>query len=180
MLSVAPPAPGWVSLAVATYARYFPVMASRTPRSRAAQAAAALLTERVRYVEDLDQAVTAQRAAEAAVETAQRAAEAAADEARSAYVAARSGGWTDAELAQLGYRDARPARVAARRRTDSAPSGKAPNSAAKDVASSAAAPSRDGAGSSAPVGADPSPRASHDSVPLHAAAADAPRPAPLD
>lgn len=85
-------------------------MASKTPRGRAAKAAAQLLQERVRYIEDLEAACADERAAQDAIEAAQESARKAAEASRAAYSAAHNAGWTDAELTQLGYGDARPSR----------------------------------------------------------------------
>jgi hypothetical protein len=85
-------------------------------RSRAAQAAKELLDARVSQVEALDAAISKQRDAEAAVELAARAASDAAEDAQRVYAEARRAGWTDSELEQLGYAEARPPRSGPRTR----------------------------------------------------------------
>jgi hypothetical protein len=88
-------------------------MTATTGRQAAAAAAKTLLADRIALVETLGAALDTHRRAEEAVTTARTAAAAAAQHARDAYDAAKTGGWTAAELTKAGLR----APAAARART---------------------------------------------------------------
>ena len=83
-----------------------------TTGKQAAAAAKTLLAERIALVETLGAALDTHRHAEEAVTTARAAAAAAtaAQQARDAYDAAKTGGWTAAELTKAGLRAPNPAR----------------------------------------------------------------------
>ena len=84
-----------------------------TGKQAAAAAAKTLLADRIALVETLGAALDTHRRAEQAVTTARTAAATAAQHARDAYDAAKTGGWTAAELNKAGLR----APAAARTRT---------------------------------------------------------------
>ncbi len=80
-------------------------MTTTTGKQAAAAAAKTLLAERIALVETLGAALDTHRRAEQAVTTARAAAAAtAAQQARDAYDAAKTGGWTAAELNKAGLR----------------------------------------------------------------------------
>ena len=81
-----------------------------TTGKQAAAAAKTLLAERIALVETLGAALDTHRRAEEAVTTARAAAATAAQQARDAYDAAKTGGWTAAELTKAGLRAPNPAR----------------------------------------------------------------------
>ena len=87
-----------------------------TGKQAAAAAAKTLLADRIAFVETLGAALDTHRRAEQAVTTARTAATAA-QHGRDAYDAAKTGGWTAAELNKAGLR----APAAARTRTTTAP-----------------------------------------------------------
>ncbi len=88
-------------------------MTATTGKQAAAAAAKTLLAERIALVETLGAALDTHRRAEQAVTTARSAADAAAQHARDAYDAAKTGGWTAAELNKAGLRPPAPARTRA-------------------------------------------------------------------
>ncbi len=75
-----------------------------TGKSAAAQAAKALLAERIALVDQLGAAVDAHQRARDAITAAQATADAAAAEVQAAFDAAKAGGWTTAELHKVGLR----------------------------------------------------------------------------
>ncbi len=79
-------------------------MTTTTGKQAAAAAAKTLLAERIALVETLGAALDTHRRAEQAVTTARAAAATAAQQARDAYDAAKTGGWTAAELNKAGLR----------------------------------------------------------------------------
>jgi len=101
-------------------------MTATTGRQAAAAAAKTLLADRIALVETLGAALDTHRRAEQAVTTARFAAATAAQHARDAYDAAKTGGWTAAELNKAGLR----APAAARTRTTTAPHNTDPEAAA--------------------------------------------------
>ncbi len=85
-------------------------MTATTGRQAAAAAAKALLADRIALVETLGAALDTHRRAEEAVTTARTTAATAAQHARDAYDAAKTGGWTAAELNKAGLRAPAPTR----------------------------------------------------------------------
>ncbi len=75
-----------------------------TGKQAAAAAAKTLLADRIALVETLGATLDTHRRAEQAVTTARTAAATAAQHARDAYDAAKTGGWTAAELNKAGLR----------------------------------------------------------------------------
>jgi hypothetical protein len=92
-------------------------MTATTGKQAAAAAAKTLLADRIALVETLGAALDTHRRAEQAVTTARTTAATAAQHARNAYDAAKTGGWTAAELTKAGLR----APAATRTRTTTAP-----------------------------------------------------------
>ena len=85
-------------------------MTTNTGKQAAAAAAKTLLADRIALVETLGAALDTHRRAEEAVTTARTAAATAAQHARDAYDAAKTGGWTAAELTKAGLRAPAPTR----------------------------------------------------------------------
>jgi len=79
-------------------------MTATTGKQAAAAAAKTLLADRIALVETLGAALDTHRRAEQAVTTARTTAATAAQHARNAYDAAKTGGWTAAELTKAGLR----------------------------------------------------------------------------
>ncbi len=79
-------------------------MTATTGKQAAAAAAKTLLADRITLVETLGAALDTHRRAEQAVTTARTTAATAAQHARDAYDAAKTGGWTAAELNKAGLR----------------------------------------------------------------------------
>ncbi len=92
-------------------------MTANTGKQAAAAAAKTLLADRIALVETLGAALDTHRRAEQAVTTARTTAATAPQHARNAYNAAKTGGWTAAELNKAGLR----APVATRTRTTKTP-----------------------------------------------------------
>ncbi len=86
-------------------------MTATTGKQAAAAAAKTLLADRIALVETLGAALDTHRRAEQAVTTARTTAATAAQHARDAYDAAKTGGWTAAELNKAGLRAPAPART---------------------------------------------------------------------
>ncbi len=82
-----------------------------TGKQAAAAAAKTLLADRITLVETLGAALDTHRRAEEAVTTAHTAAETAAQHVRDTYDAAKTGGWTAAELNKAGLRAPAPTRT---------------------------------------------------------------------
>ena len=101
-------------------------MTANTGKQAAAAAAKTHHADRITLVETLGAALDTHRRAEQAVTTARTTAATAAQHARHAYDAAKTGGWTAAELNKAGLRP--PA--ATRTRTTTAPHNTGPEAAA--------------------------------------------------
>jgi len=92
-------------------------MTATTGKQAAAAAAKTLLADRIALVETLGAALDTHRRAEQAVTTARTTAAIAAQHARDAYDAAKTGGWTAAELNKAGLRAPAPTRTRATKTT---------------------------------------------------------------